>query len=98
MTIFNSILNVEWDNNRIVRDLYLMYNKKSIQQLRDNIDVFFDGNCIIYHMFGNEVVNILNDNYDDAYISAQLEVSEEMLDIAMEINLVWEWYCRVYYR
>merc|ERR1712161_151904 len=40
-----------------------------------------------YIMFGNEVVNILNEKYDDAYISAHLEVPGEMFDIAMEKSL-----------
>ena len=87
VTMFTSILNAGWDDERIARDLHPMHNRQSIQQLRDNIDVFPDGNCVVHHMFGNEVVNILNEKYDDAYISAHLEVPGEMFDIAMEKSL-----------
>lgn len=56
--------------------------------LRDSIDVYPSGNCVVHHMFGSEVVNAVRRNYDDAFVTAHLEVPGEMFEIAMEKSLV----------
>merc|ERR1712128_354988 len=54
---------------------------------RDNIDVYPNGNCVVHHMFGNEVVKTVKNYYEDAYVTAHLEVPGEMFEIAMEKSL-----------
>jgi len=87
VTMFTSILNAGWDDERIANDLHPKHNRASITKLRDNIDVFPNGNCVVHHMFGNEVVNTVKENYGDAFVTAHLEVPGEMFEIAMEKSL-----------
>lgn len=87
VTMFDAILNAGWDDDRIAKDLHPAHNRETIQQLRDNIEVFPNGNCVVHHMFGNEVVKTVKENYDDAYVTAHLEVPGEMFEIAMEKSL-----------
>eukprot|EP01083_Nonionella_stella_P068290 181222_1 len=88
VTMFTSILNANWDDDKIAKALHPKHNRATIEKLRDNIDVFPSGNCVVHHMFGNEVVNTVKDNYDDAFVTAHLEVPGEMFQIAMEKSLV----------
>jgi quinolinate synthase len=76
-----------WDNVRIARDLHPGHNTASLRKLRDSIDVYPAGNCVVHHMFGAEVSAAVRRNYDDAYVSAHLEVPGEMFEIAMEKSL-----------
>jgi quinolinate synthase len=87
VTMFNAILDAGWDDEKIARDLHPKHNRQSIQKLKDNIDVFPHGNCVVHHMFGNEVVSTVRENYHDAFVTAHLEVPGEMFEIAMEKSL-----------
>lgn len=88
VTMFTSILNANWDDDKIAKALHPKHSRATIEKLRDNIDVFPNGNCVVHHMFGNEVVSTVKDNYDDAFVTAHLEVPGEMFQIAMEKSLV----------
>jgi quinolinate synthase len=87
ITMLTTILDAGWDNERIQKELHPSHTLESIRRLRDNIDVFPNGNCVVHHMFGNEVVNTVKTKYDDAYVTAHLEVPGEMFKIAMEKSL-----------
>jgi len=87
VTMFTSMLDAGWDDEKIAKDLHPQHNRESIRKLRDNIDVYPNGNCVVHHMFGNEVVNAVKQNYDDAYVTAHLEVPGEMFEIAMDKSL-----------
>eukprot|EP00543_Licmophora_paradoxa_P007574 CAMPEP_0202454448 /NCGR_PEP_ID=MMETSP1360-20130828/12178_1 /ASSEMBLY_ACC=CAM_ASM_000848 /TAXON_ID=515479 /ORGANISM="Licmophora paradoxa, Strain CCMP2313" /LENGTH=335 /DNA_ID=CAMNT_0049073763 /DNA_START=53 /DNA_END=1060 /DNA_ORIENTATION=- len=97
VTFFDSILShrddsnasssVSWTDERIARELHPAHNRTTIQQLRDNINVFPHGNCVVHHMFGNEVVDTVRTHYQDAFVTAHLEVPGEMFQIAMEKSL-----------
>jgi len=76
-----------WDDARIARDLHPAHNTESLRRLRDSIDVYPSGNCVVHHMFGSEVVSAVKRNYDDAFVTAHLEVPGEMFEIAMEKSL-----------
>jgi len=80
-------LNAGWTDERIKRDLHAEHDRESIRNLRDNIDVYPNGNCVVHHMFGNEVVKTVKNYYEDAYVTAHLEVPGEMFEIAMEKSL-----------
>uniref|UniRef100_A0A7S3VE79 quinolinate synthase n=1 Tax=Chaetoceros debilis TaxID=122233 RepID=A0A7S3VE79_9STRA len=88
VTMFTSILNANWDDDKIAKALHPKHNRATLEKLRDNIDVYPNGNCVVHHMFGNEVVNTVKNNYDDAFVTAHLEVPGEMFQIAMEKSLV----------
>lgn len=87
ITMLTSFLDAEWDDAKIARELHPQHNRESIVRLRNNIDVYPNGNCVVHHMFGNEVVNLVKKNYDDAFITAHLEVPGEMFEIAMKKSL-----------
>lgn len=87
VTMLTAILKAGWNDEKIARDLHPKHNRDTIQQLRDNIDVYPNGNCVVHHMFGNEVVNTVKQNYGDAFVTAHLEVPGEMFEIAMEKSL-----------
>lgn len=87
VTMFTSVLDAGWDDQRIANDLHPKHCRDSIRQLRDNINVFPNGNCVVHHMFGNEVVNTVKQSYDDAFVTAHLEVPGEMFQIAIEKSL-----------
>ena len=87
VTMLTAILDAGWDDERIAKDLHPNHNRTTIKTLRDNIDVFPNGNCVVHHMFGNEVVSTVKQSYDDAYVTAHLEVPGEMFEIAMEKSL-----------
>ena len=87
VTMLTAILDAKWDDEKIANDLHPKHNRQSIEKLRDNIDVFPNGNCVVHHMFGNEVVNTVKESYDDAFVTAHLEVPGEMFQIAMEKSL-----------
>lgn len=91
VALFHAILKQNgaepWDDARIARDLHPLHNRESLARLRDNIDVYPSGNCIVHHMFGSEVVDTVKRSYDDAFVTAHLEVPGEMFQIAMEKSL-----------
>jgi quinolinate synthase len=93
ITMFDAILSAgetaeePWDDARIARDLHPEHNRDSIQALRDSIDVYQNGICVVHHMFGGEVVNAVKRNYDNAFVTAHLEVPGEMFEIAMTKSL-----------
>jgi quinolinate synthase len=92
-TFFDTILkhtggDNPWTDARIAKDLHADHNRQTIATLRDNLNVFPTGNCIVHHMFGNEVVDTVRRSYDDCYVTAHLEVPGEMFQIAMEKSLV----------
>lgn len=79
---------IEWTNKKIQSNLHPKHNRTTLKKLRDNLEIFPSGNCIVHHMFGNEVVQTVRENYyDDCYITAHLEVPGEMFEIAMEKSL-----------
>lgn len=78
----------EWTDEKIKSNLHAQHNRATLKQLRDNLEIFPQGNCVVHHMFGNEVVQTVRENYyDDCYVTAHLEVPGEMFEIAMEKSL-----------
>lgn len=78
----------DWTDHKIAAKLHPQHSKASIQNLRDNLVIFPQGNCIVHHMFGAQVVQTVRDAYyEDCYMTAHLEVPGEMFQIAMEKSL-----------
>ena len=76
-----------WDNARIAKQLHPQHDLESLRRLRNAIDVFPEGNCVVHHMFGASVVDTVRNHYEDAFVTAHLEVPGEMFQIAMEKSL-----------
>lgn len=78
----------DWTDEKIQANLHPAHTRASLQELRNNLQVFPQGNCVVHHMFGKEVVQTVRDNYlEDSYVTAHLEVPGEMFEIAMEKSL-----------
>jgi len=84
------VVSESWDDEKISKELQPMHNRASIRQLRDNLNVFPSGNCVVHHMFGASVVDTVHRHYDDCYVTAHLEVPGEMFEVAMVKSLTDE--------
>ena len=76
-----------WSDAKIAADLHPDHNRQTLRQLRDSIRVFPSGNCVVHHMFGAQVVDTVKEQYQDAFVTAHLEVPGEMFEIAMQKSL-----------
>lgn len=88
VSLLSAVLDSEWSDERIKRDLHPAHDQASIRALRDNTDVYPSGNCVVHHMFGQSVVDTVMKDYSDAYVTAHLEVPGEMFQIALKKSLV----------
>jgi quinolinate synthase len=78
----------DWTDEKIQANLHPHHTRESLQRLRDNLQVFPQGNCVVHHMFGKEVVDTVRKDYlHDSYVTAHLEVPGEMFEIAMDKSL-----------
>jgi len=85
-TFFETIVD-SWDDERIRTDLHPEHSRKTIARLREKMNVFPQGNCVVHHMFGQSVVDTVEKHYDDAFVTAHLEVPGEMFSIGMKKSL-----------
>ncbi|MBK9753606.1 MAG: quinolinate synthase NadA [Nannocystis sp.] len=60
------------------------HTRASITALLPRFHYFEQGNCIVHHMFGAEVVARVRADYPDAMVTAHLEVPGEMFALALE--------------
>lgn len=90
VSLLDAVLTSNWSDERIQTELHPHHNRLTIQQLKDNIDVYPNGNCVVHHMFGQNVVDTVERHYSDAYVTAHLEVPGEMFQIALHKSLVDE--------
>lgn len=64
--------------------LHPAHSQQTLSGLLERFDYFKQGNCIVHHMFGAEVVDKVRREYADAYHTAHLEVPGEMFALAAE--------------
>jgi quinolinate synthase len=67
-----------------VRAVHPAHDAASIQALRERFHYFKQGNCIVHHMFGADVVKVVKESYADVNVTAHLEVPGEMFALALE--------------
>jgi len=60
------------------------HDRASIAALLPRFHYFEQGNCIVHHMFGGEVVARVRADYPQAHITAHLEVPGEMFALGLE--------------
>lgn len=70
-----------------IAELHPKHTKQSIASLAKRFDYFRQGNCVVHHMFGAEVVEEVRENYADAFVTAHLEVPGEMFALGLEKRL-----------
>ncbi len=67
-----------------VQALHPKHTRASIRDALTRFHYFAQGNCIVHHMFGAEVVAEAKKNHQDAFVTAHLEVPGEMFELALE--------------
>ncbi|EFJ43789.1 hypothetical protein VOLCADRAFT_106629 [Volvox carteri f. nagariensis] len=67
-----------------VRRLHPAHTVESIRALLPRFRYFDNGTCIVHHIFGGEVAELVRRAYGDAYLAAHFEVPGEMFGLAME--------------
>jgi quinolinate synthase len=80
----------DWTDDKIANELHLHHTNATLRQLKANLCVFPQGNCVVHHMFGAQVVETVKQAYynePNTYMTAHLEVPGEMFDIAMTKSL-----------
>ena len=80
-TLFTRLCNA--DENEIAT-LHPAHTRHSIAELLGRFEVFPQGNCVVHHMFGEDVVRRVRTEHPNAYHTAHLEVPGEMFDLAAE--------------
>ena len=67
-----------------IAKIHPAHNRRSIEDLLGRFEYYKNGNCIVHHMFGAEVVAITRRHYQDVNVAAHLEVPGEMFRLALE--------------
>jgi quinolinate synthase len=67
-----------------VRELHPAYGAAEIRALRERFHTFEQGNCVVHHMFGADVVDRVKHHHEDAFVTAHLEVPGEMFAMALD--------------
>jgi quinolinate synthase len=67
-----------------IKALHPAHDRASIRALLPRLRYFDAGTCIVHHIFGGEVCELVRAGYGDAYLTAHFEVPGEMFTLAME--------------
>jgi quinolinate synthase len=67
-----------------IRQLHPDHDQASIRSLLPRFHYFEQGTCIVHHMFGREVVELVRAHYADVFVTAHLEVPGEMFELALQ--------------
>eukprot|EP00752_Nemacystus_decipiens_P017890 g16039.t1 len=70
-----------------IREVHPDHDKASVTALLPRFHYYLQGNCIVHHMFGDDVVERVRTNHADAFHTAHLEVPGEMFRLAMEAQI-----------
>ena len=66
-----------------IHRLHRAHDQASIRALLPRFHYFEQGTCIVHHMFGREVVELVREHYPDVFVTAHLEVPGEMFELAL---------------
>jgi len=67
-----------------IRQLHPAHDQASVRSLLPRFHYFEQGTCIVHHMFGREVVDLVREHYADVFVTAHLEVPGEMFELGLE--------------
>ncbi|HHH11833.1 MAG TPA: hypothetical protein ENK23_07155, partial [Sorangium sp.] len=72
----------EMDDSAI-KAFHPAHDQQSVRSLLTRFHYFRQGNCVVHHMFGEQVVRLVEQHYADVFVTAHLEVPGEMFAIAL---------------
>ncbi len=67
-----------------IRQLHSAHDQATVRSLLPRFHYFEQGTCIVHHMFGKEVVDLVREHYADVFVTAHLEVPGEMFELGLE--------------
>ncbi len=67
-----------------IRHLHPAHGQATIRSLLPRFHYFEQGTCIVHHMFGLEVVELVRKHYADVFVTAHLEVPGEMFELGLQ--------------
>ena len=67
-----------------IRAVHPDHDRASMARVVEQFQYFEQGNCVVHHMFGGDVVEQVRADYGDAYVTAHLEVPGEMFALGLE--------------
>lgn len=67
-----------------IRELHSEHDRASVRALLPRFHYFEQGTCIVHHMFGREVVDLVREHYADVFVTAHLEVPGEMFELGLQ--------------
>ena len=67
-----------------IRQLHPAHDQATVRSLLPRFHYFEQGTCIVHHMFGREVVDLVRKHYPDVFVTAHLEVPGEMFALGLE--------------
>jgi quinolinate synthase len=82
--IFKVLTELTTLDDETIQELHPEHNVESITSLCARYEYFRQGNCIVHHMFGSDVVDTVRSEYAEAYHTAHFEVPGEMFTLASE--------------
>jgi quinolinate synthase len=71
-----------------IRNLHASHDQASVRALLPRFHYFEQGTCIVHHMFGREVVELVRKHYPDVFVTAHLEVPGEMFELGVQAQRV----------
>lgn len=71
-------------DDQAIAELHPAHTQASVRSLATRFNYFQQGNCIVHHLFGADVVRKLRTEHADALMTAHLEVPGEMFELALE--------------
>ncbi len=66
-----------------IRQLHSDHDQSTLRSLLPRFHYFEQGTCIVHHMFGREVVELVRAHYADVFVTAHLEVPGEMFELGL---------------
>ncbi|MBT8470302.1 MAG: quinolinate synthase NadA [Deltaproteobacteria bacterium] len=70
--------------DRQIRQLHSQHDQGTVRSLLPRFHYFEQGTCIVHHMFGREVVELVRAHYADVFVTAHLEVPGEMFELGLQ--------------
>ena len=71
-------------SDEAISALHPAHDRASVASLLARFHHFQQGMCVVHHMFGREVAEVVRRDYADAFVTAHLEVPGEMFALALE--------------
>src|SRR5512133_1335891 len=78
--LFESLRHLD---EQAIRSIHPAHDQSTLRKVVDGFDYYPRGNCIVHHLFGDEVARRVAGDYADALITAHLEVPSAMFQLGL---------------